>query len=102
MRFDHPEYHTKKTECWFELSDNWTVREALDYDSVIDSSLGAGVYIRLWNAVRAVLKPEDWNCDVSLEASLDDVHDKKSLEIIKWAGLAGFSARASMDVDEKN
>ena len=97
MKFDHPDY-----EASFELSDKWTVREVLDYDSVIDSSLGAGIYVRLWGAIRAVMQPDDWDCDISLEMSLDDVGDKKSLEIIKWAGLAGYSARASMDFDEKN
>ena len=98
MKFDHPDYGAS-----FELSDNWTVREVLDYDSVIDSSLGDGIYVRLWNAVRIVMQPDDWHCDsVSLELSLDDAHNKESLEIVKWAGLAGFSARSSMDVDEKN
>ena len=98
MKFDHPDYKGVS----FKISDKWTVREVLDYDSWIDSSLGDSTYVRLWNAVRSVIQPDDWDCDISLEMSLDDVLDKKALEIIKWAGLAGYSARASMDVDEKN
>lgn len=102
MRFDHPEYHTKKEKCWFELSDKWTVREVLDYDSDIDYSVGKSIYIRLWNAVRAVLNPDDWHCEVPFAVSLDKKLDKKTLAIIKWACLAGWSARQAMNVDEKN
>jgi len=97
MKFDHPEH-----EASFELSDDWTVRTVLDYDSEIESRIGRSMYVRLWDAVRAVLDPEKWDSDVSLELSLDDVKDKKTLDIIKWAGLAGFSARKTQDADRKN
>lgn len=102
MRFDHPEYHTKKKECFFELPDNWTVRTVLDYDAAIVPVFDTGLYVRLWNAVKAVIDPEKWHCEVSLELSLDEVGDKKTIEIIQWAGLAGFSARRKMDADRKN
>ena len=103
MRFDHPEFHTKKNECWFEFADEWTVRAVLDYDSILDSDLEAGMYVRFWNALKAVISPDDRHCDdVSLDLSLDDIQDKKTLKIIKWAGLVGWSTRITMDVDEKN
>jgi hypothetical protein len=102
MRFDHPEYHTKKSECWFELSDSWTVRTVLDYDAAIVPVFDNGLYVRLWNALSAVVDPEKWHCEVPLDLSLDEVHDKKTIEIIQWASLAGFSARRSMDADRKN
>lgn len=96
MKFDHPEY-----EASFELSDKWTVREALAYDSETEAS-PHGTYIRLWDAVRAVIDPEKWHCEVPLDLSLDDAPDEKTLDIIKWAGLAGYSARQAMNADEKN
>ena len=100
MRFDHPEYHAEKKECWFELSDDWTVRTVLDYDSEIVFT--NSMYVRLWNALRAVLDPEKWHVDVPLEIELDEVQNDRTLEIIKWAGLAGFSARRLQDADRKN
>ena len=96
MKFDHPDY-----EDSFELSDSWTTRTILDYDSEVEAS-PQGLYIRLWNAVRAVLDPEKWHSEISLDMSLDEVNDAKTLDIIKWAGLAGYSARQSMNADEKN
>ena len=100
MKFDHP-VHKKAS---FELPDKWSVRLVLNYDSNLElgASLSQSLYVRLWNALRAVIIPEEWHCGVPLEVSLDDVHDAKTLDIIKWACLAGHSARRSMDADEKN
>ena len=105
MRFDHPEYHTKKNECWFELPDSWTVRLILNYDSRIELgiSLSQSYYVRLWNALNAIILEKEWHIKgVPLNVSLDEVSDKKTLDIIKWASMAGFSARRAMDADEKN
>ncbi len=102
MRFDHPEYHTKKNECWFELPDEWTVRTVLDYDSDITPAFNNSLYVRLWNALRAVIDKEEWHIEVPLDIELDDVHNDKTLDIIKWACLAGFSGRRKQDADGKN
>ena len=97
MKFDHPDYKAS-----FSLADDWTVRTVLDYDSEIETRTGRNMYVRLWDALKAVIQPDDWHCDVPLEIGLDEAQDKKTLDIIKWAGLAGFSARKVMDADRKN
>lgn len=101
MKFDHPDHKGYS----FELPDKWSVRLALDYDSEIELglSLSQSYYVRLWNALLAVIDEGEWHCkDVPLDVDLDKKQNKKTLEIIKWAGLAGYSARSSINANEKN
>ena len=104
MKFDHPDYK----DVSFELSDKWTVRTTLAYDSAMDHLSDPNMYVRLWEALQAVLAPEDWKCeDISLDASFDEKglsgkKKKKLIETIKWAGTAGWSVRYAQDADEKN
>ena len=101
MKFEYE----KNTKIWFELPEKWTVRTVLAYDSLIETGLALkeSMYVRLWNALKSVADPEKWHCGpVSLDMSLDDVMKEETLNILKWACLAGFSARNSLRPDEKN
>lgn len=101
MKFDHPEYKNVS----FELPNKWTVRKVLDYDSALELSTAAkdNMYVRLWNAAISVVEAGDWHIkEVPLEIDIDEIHASNVLEIIKFVGLAGYSARNAQEPEEKN
>jgi len=99
MEFTHPDYK----DVSLKLPDKWTVRMVLHYDSLVEMRNEEGMYIALWAALRSVVAKEDWQCDIPLDTSfLDEDHNKRTRQIIKWACLAGWSARQALDTDEKN
>jgi len=101
MKFNHPEFK----DVSFSLPDEWTVRQVLKYDAVIDFARSEdekdGLYEKLWNALLAVLDLDEWNCDVDPGISLDEVSNEKTLAVIKFAALAGWSARRAQDLKEE-
>ena len=100
MKFDHPEY--AKTSI--EIPDEWTVRQVLAYDSVIDAGSTESMYEMLWEAAKAVITEDDISSEIELGLDLDLSQrvSKDQLALIKWISLAGWSARQAQDTEEKN
>ena len=97
--------YEENNKIWFELPEKWTVRTVLAYDSALETGLALkeSMYVRLWKALKSVADPKKWHCKpVSLSMNLEGVVKEETLDIIKWACLAGFSARNSLRPDEKN
>lgn len=98
MKFDHP-----KHDASFEIDDpeEWTTRQILNYDSVLEMNIAQPFYVRLWKSAKVLI--HDWDCDfIDVNDELDDAKGIKAAEVLKWASLAVFSARRSLDGDEKN
>ena len=101
MKFEYAE----NKKIYFELPDKWTVRTVLAYDSVIETGMATNqsMYERLWNALKSVADTKKWHCKpLSLDMNLEGVMKEETLDILKWACLAGFTARNSLRADEKN
>jgi len=103
MRFDHPD----SKDDWFELSDQWTVRDVLAYDSQLE--IGAvlldNMYIRLWRAAHSILIINEDNYhvdDCPMDIDIDSIQSEKTMDLMKWVGMACYSARQALEPDEKN
>ena len=99
-RFDHPD----NENIWFTTIEEPTMRAVLMYDSAIEGSMLASLYPRLWAGVQFLV--DEWHCElVSPDADasdlMDGAADMEVIDVIKWAGLAVFSFRQSLE-PEKN
>lgn len=99
-KFDHPD----NEEIWFTVKEDPKMRDILMYDSVIEGSMLASLYPRLWGGVRCLV--DEWNCETvnpedDTAELMDGAADMGVIDIIKWAGLACFSYRQSLE-PEKN
>ena len=94
MRFENEQLKTT-----FELPDNPTRRDILRYESAVDSRLGWSLYERLWAGV--VCMADKWVSEPlpELDLSALDSQDTSSeaIAVIKWASLAVFSWKASLE-----
>lgn len=100
MRFDHPDLE----DTWFTIKAAPKMRDVLQYDSEITGRMTSTLYTRLWAGVKWMV--DEWHCEiVSPEADaaelMDSAADMTVIEVIKWAGLAVFSFRQSLE-PEKN
>jgi len=100
MRFDHPDYD----DTWFTVKEEPLIRDILSYDGEMTGSMAATLYPRLWRSAKWLI--DEWNCeginpDDDFNAILDRSADIRLVELVKWAGLAVFSFRQSLE-PEKN
>ena len=125
-RFDHPDYE----DTWFTVTEDPTNRDVLMYDSAIEGSSYLSLYPRLWRGVQALVDewhidakitlPENsedrairklvkkikaktlpLTPDIDAVALMESAASNDVISIIKWAGLAVFSYRQSLE-PEKN
>jgi hypothetical protein len=100
QKFNHPEYDA---ELVLPDLDDVTVRQVLDYDSIIDFNVGDKSYVRLWRAADAFPWDIEGKDAEGLKGMpLDAVPNLKALEIIKWVCRAVWSYRRELDNIEKN
>ena len=102
MKIDHPDFD----DISFETKEKPTNRDVLMYDSVIEGQSRATLYPRLWGGVKWLVDLEKWNCDIvkpddDIEKIMEAEADIKKIVIIKWAALAVFTYRHSLE-PEKN
>lgn len=95
------EYKNDEIPVKFTLPDHPTVRLVLEYDTRWELDPEGPIYVRLWEAARAVIA--DWECPhVDLKVSLDDVGSREAIEAIKWASLATFGHFRQLNEIPKN
>ena len=96
MRFDHPDLK----DVWFICKAEPKNRDVLMYDSEITGRMAATLYPRLWAGVKWMI--DEWHCETvnpetDAETIMDAAADISVIEIIKWASLAVFSYRNSLE-----
>ena len=96
------EYKNDELEASFTLPDSVTIRQELAYDSAVAlEGRGVSSYERLWKGLQVIA--ENWQCPhVQLTDSLERVEGRKALEVIKWAGLLGYSHMLALRETPKN
>ena len=100
MKFDHPELD----DVWFTVKEDPKMRDILQYDSEIVGRMSSTLYPRLWSGLKWLV--DEWHCDIvdpqaDVGELLDGSYDAKKNEVVKWAGLACWSYRQSLE-PEKN
>jgi hypothetical protein len=100
IKFDHPEFE----DVSFTVKEHPKNRDILTYDGEIEGFTRTVMYPRLWAGVKWLVdewKIEGINPDDDIEAIMNGDADMRTIKIMKWAGLACFSFRQSLE-PEKN
>lgn len=97
------EFTNEELEAKLTVPEEPTRRQLLRYDSQADIP-NMGMYERLWGGVQALADEIELECDyVNIDDDLDTpAEDPRWMDVVKWASLAVFSWRRSVESAEKN
>lgn len=94
-----------KPDCKFSIVDHPTVRQQLDYFSVVGGAYGKDMLVRYWEGARAMIISKSWKCK-SLpdfdKIDIDALTNPEHTKILIWAGLQVRNYMNSLESIPKN
>ena len=96
------EFERKNPDCKFSIPDRPTVRQQLEYFSLIGGAPDKNKLTRYWTGMQILV--EEWKCDVmpDCDIALSDIDDPDITDIIVWAGTEVVIHLNSLESITKN
>lgn len=98
MKFENADLKTT-----FELPDRPTVRQVLNYRSIVEVENREGHYYeRWWTGLKSVAT--NWQSEhIALDADLDDTPGtREAIEVMRWSGLQCWTHMTGLSDVQKN
>ena len=96
------EFERENPPCKFSIPDRPTVRQQLEFFSLIAGTQDKDRLFRYWTGAQALIT--EWECELLPDRKkvLDDVDDSNITDVIVWAGISIVNYMNSLDSWGKN